>query len=387
MTQPQDPAAEGQRVFNLAREAADRGDYGLAAQLYARLTGHADPNLHIAALLGLADARYRLDDEEGALQAWIVATQGPETSLTWQAWVALAGARVRQGDLVGATRSYREAARRAPPEQQPAIASRLGWLSKEMGDAGTASRYFSRARGGFVPYATWVVIAVTVVVSLWAAFGPFGDQLIDLLALDKERVMAGEYWRLVTVALVHAPDFPVTLLHLGFNMYALYIVGPLVEALYGRLLMVAFYFIAALGGSIGSYLFVPGPSVGASGAIFGFFGLLFVANYVHKPALGRQARALASQIGMLIVINLIFGFTLAGAIDNAAHIGGLISGAWLGFVVAPRAAATVSAMVQGAPEAAARQVRVRYSSVIAVGGTVLLVAIQLVALRVTPFWA
>src|SRR5919106_4288315 len=123
MSQQQVPGAEGQRLLQQAREAAERGEYELAAQLYSRLIGNQDPNLHVAALLGLGDARYRLDDEEGALQSWIVATQAPETPLTWQAWVALAGARVRQGDLAAATRAYREAARRAPPVEQPQIAS------------------------------------------------------------------------------------------------------------------------------------------------------------------------------------------------------------------------------------------------------------------------
>lgn len=386
MTQPQDPSAEARRVFELAREAAERGEYELAAQLYSRLTGHPDPNLHVAGLLGMADARYRLDDEESALQAWIVATQAPETPLTWRAWVALAGARVRQGDLAGATRSYREAARRAPPDEQPAIASRLGWLNKEMGNEGSANRYFSTARGGFTPYATFAIIAVTAAVSLWADFGPFGRQLIETLALDKQRVLAGEYWRLVTVALVHAPTLPIALLHLGFNMYAVYIAGPVVEALYGRVLFVAFYVISAIGGSIASYLFVPGLSVGASGAVFGLFGLLFVSTYIHRPMLGRQARALTSQIGMLIVINLVFGFTLSGAIDNAAHVGGLISGAWLGYVVAPRGAATLSSLWQRVPQAAA-SFRERYANAIALVGTILLVVIQFVALRVTPFWA
>jgi membrane associated rhomboid family serine protease len=386
MTQPQDPSAEGQRVFNLAREAAERGEYALAAQLYSRLTGNPDPNLHVAALLGLADARYRLDDEEGALQAWIVATQGPETPITWQAWVALAGARVRQGDLVGATRSYREAARRAPPDEQPQIASRLGWLNKEMGNTGAAGRYFSRARGAFVPYATWAIVALTAAVSLFIDFSPSAEPLFDLLALDKQKVMAGEYWRLITVALVHSPTFPVALLHLGFNMYALFIVGPIVEALYGRVLFVAFYLIAAIGGSIGSYLFVPGPSVGASGAVFGLFGLLFLSTYIHKPLLGRQARALTSQIGMLIVVNLIFGFTLGGTIDNAAHVGGLVTGAWLGYFVAPRGSATISSLWQRLPQAAA-SARERYSGVIAVGGVALLIAIQVIALNVRPFWA
>jgi membrane associated rhomboid family serine protease len=382
MTQPQDRGAEGQRVFAQAREAAERGEFAHAAQLYSRLIGNPDPDLHVAALLGLADARYRLDDEEGALQSWIVATQGPETPLTWQAWVALAGARVRQGDLTSATRAYREAARRAPAEEQPAIASRLGWLNKEMGNAGAASRYFSRARVGvFTPFMTYAILAVTVIVSLWVDFGPSGNQLGDLLALDKERVIAGEYWRILTVTLVHGG-----VLHLGLNMYALWIVGPLVEALYGRVLFLAFYLLAGAGGSIASYLFFPVTSVGASGAIFGLFGLLFAANYVHKPALGRQARSLTAQIGMLIVINLIFGFALSGTIDNAAHVGGLLCGAWLGLVVAPRGTATLASLWQRVPEAA-RQLRERYAGAIAFAGTVLLVIVQLVALRVTPFWA
>jgi membrane associated rhomboid family serine protease len=382
MAQPQVPGADGSRILEDARAAAERGDYELAAQLYARVTGNQDPDVHVAALLGLADARYRLDDEEGALQSWIVATQGPETSLTWRAWVALAGSRVRQGDLAAATRAYREAARRAPPEEQPQIASRLGWLNKEMGNAGAANRYFGRARTGvFTPYVTYAILAVTVIVSLVVDFAPSGEQLGNSLALDKERVIAGEYWRVLTVALVHGGP-----LHLVLNMYALYIVGPLVELLYGRVLFLAFYLIAAAGGSIASYLFFPFPSVGASGAIFGLFGLLFVANFVHKPALGRQARSLTAQIGMLIVINLVFGFALSGTIDNAAHIGGLLCGGWLGLVVAPRGTATLRSAWQRVPDAA-RNVQERYAKLIAVGGTALIVVIQVIALRTTPFWA
>ena len=151
--------------------------------------------------------------------------------------MALAGARVRQGDLAAATRAYREAARRAPQEEQPQIASRLGWLNKEMGNAGAAQRYFGRARVGvFTPLMTYGILGLTVFVSLFVEFGPTGNQLGNLLALDKERVIAGEYWRLLTVTLVHGG-----LLHLALNMYALWIVGPIVEALYGRARFLAFY--------------------------------------------------------------------------------------------------------------------------------------------------
>src|SRR5918996_3146086 len=111
-----------------ARELAEQGEYEAASAFYGRAVGNPDPEIHVAALLGLADSRYRLDDEEGALQAWLTAAQAPDTSLAWQAWVALAGARVRRGDLAAAARAYREAERRAPPQERPQIATRLGWL-------------------------------------------------------------------------------------------------------------------------------------------------------------------------------------------------------------------------------------------------------------------
>ncbi len=243
-------ASSARQLLENARELAAAGDFEAAVGGYGRLVGHSEPIVHVAALLGLADSRYRLDDEEGALQAWITATQAPETPITWQAWVALAGARVRQGDLAGASRAYREAERRAPAYEQPQIASRLGWLNKEMGRSGTAERYFSRARaaGAFSPVATWAILAVTVAIGLSSLFSEqSGELLFTLLALDKHAVQDGELWRIVTVALVHG-----NLLHLGFNMYALYMVGPLVEALYGRVLFVAFYVLSAAAGSVAS---------------------------------------------------------------------------------------------------------------------------------------
>src|SRR6266480_6490511 len=168
-----DPARDPRNILDAARAAAERGDYHLAGTLYSRLVGSPDPQIHVEGLLGLADARYRLDDEEGALQAWITATQAPDTPLSWQAWVQLAGARVREGDLVAAARAYREAEQRAPYEERAGIASRLGWLNKEMGNPRTAQRYFGRARTGvFTPIATYVIIAVTAIVSLYVLYGP-----------------------------------------------------------------------------------------------------------------------------------------------------------------------------------------------------------------------
>jgi membrane associated rhomboid family serine protease len=368
-----------------AQRAAEQGDYETAAQLYARGVGNPDPQLHVAALLGLADARYRLDDEQGALQAWLSATVAPETPLAWRAWVALAGARVREGDNVGAARAYREAEARAPADERAAIQSRLGWLNKEMGNTGSANRYFGRARGGFTPLMTYSIIALTVAVSLFTMVGGrTGEELLNQLALIKPAVQDGEYWRLLTVALVHDTRTP---LHLLMNMYALFIVGPLAEALYGRALFLAIYLLTALGGSIASYLFVPAPSVGASGAIFGLFGLVFAATFFHKPLLRAQARAITSQIGVLIVINLLIGFGIGSfaRIDNAAHVGGLLVGGWLGFLIAPGGAITLRQLWQRNETSA--EPRSMTGPLLRILGVVALGVVLVGLLLMKPFWA
>ena len=81
--------------------------------------------------------------------------------------------------------------------------------------------------------------------------------------------------------------------------------------------------------------------MGASGAIFGMFGVLAAASWIYHPV-DRYARAIARQIGVLILVNLAFGFASAGMIDNAAHIGGLLGGLWLGAVIPPSRVATMS---------------------------------------------
>ena len=156
--------------------------------------------------------------------------------------------------------------------------------------------------------------------------------------LDKAAVANGEYWRLWTVTLVHG-DW----LHLFFNMYALFLVGPVVERWYGSILFVVFYLVCAAAGSVASYVFGSGQyAVGASGAIFGLFGILLAAGRAHQP-IDRASRGIVQQMGVLIAINLVFGFASGGVIDNAAHIGGLVAGLWLGYFIVPTKVATMSA--------------------------------------------
>jgi membrane associated rhomboid family serine protease len=348
---PLDPATAS-ALLARGDELLAAGEFAAARAAYARLVGMPDAGTTGAALLGAGEALYRLDDEEGARQCWEQATQLPENATTYRAFRQVAAARVRDGDLRGARDAYREAERRAPVADRAEIASRLGWLNKELGDQRAAGRWFSRSRPAEAsPVVTYGIIGITVVIS-FLAFSPGGSDLLAALWLDKQGLAAGEWWRLVTPVLVHGG-----LLHLLFNMYFLYLVGPLVEQLYGPVRFLLLYVLTAAAGSAASYLFGgPAPSVGASGAIFGLCGVLLAVSAVHRPILDRRGRAIMSQIGALVVLNLIIGFgfgaLMDAPIDNSAHIGGLLAGLWLGLVLPPIRATLSSYWQQPAGSAA-----------------------------------
>ena len=133
----------------------------------------------------------------------------------------------------------------------------------------------------------------------------------------REAVVAGEVYRLITAAFLHASIF-----HLLFNLYALYIIGNQVENYIGKFKFLMVYLISAITGNLMSCIFNAGISVGASGAIFGLLGSLLYFGYHFRLYLGS---VLKTQIIPLIILNLCLGF-LDSSIDNAAHIGGLIGG-------------------------------------------------------------
>ena len=334
----------------LAQAAAHmaHADFVDAARLYQRVVGFNDASVTGAAMVGLGEALHRLDDDAAALGQWEAATQLPENDHTYAAWRNVAAARVRAGDLRAALGAYREADRRAPQQDKAEIASRMGWLSKELGDTRASGRYFSRARGDVGFSFALGVIGLTVIVSLLADFVPPEQlDLFAILQLDKVAVAAGELYRLWSVTLVHAPlnQMP---LHLIMNMYALYLAGPIVERLYGRWAFLGMYLVAAAGGSLASFALGTSPdsqlAVGASGAIFGLFGVLIAAQYVHRPMLDRASRGLMGQLVALVILNLIIGFAMEGTVDNWAHIGGLVTGLWLGVLFAPTGVPTLRSM-------------------------------------------
>jgi membrane associated rhomboid family serine protease len=338
--------AEGKRLL-------DSGELDAATRILAPLTGHPDPDLAGEAWLAIGQARYRDDDEPGALAAWqnAAATNG---RVAWQGWRAVAEQQVRDGNLDEAIAAYREADRRAPASERGAIANRIAWLLKETGHDFAARRQFNRARGpyaGYVPWVTWAIIAVNVLVFIagYVVAGTFnlglfggGGGLVDLLAIYAPAVADGEWWRIITSAFVH-----LGLLHIAFNMYALYLFGPILEQMYGHVEYLVLYMLCAAGGSVLTILAAPEQAAaGASGAIFGLFGLAFIVSRRHHVATTRQARTLLNQAGTLLVINLVFTFAIPG-ISWTGHVGGLIVGAVLGFLLPPRQVETLSTMWRG----------------------------------------
>ena len=152
-------------------------------------------------------------------------------------------------------------------------------------------------------------------------------------------VADGEWYRLVTSMFLH-----LGLLHLAFNMYALYLFGPLLEQLYGHIEYLIIYFLCGIGGSVMTILFAPdSAAAGASGAIFGLFGLAFMVSRRRHLLLGPQARAMLSQAGALLLVNLVFTFAIPG-ISWTGHIGGLLIGGLIGLLLAPTNVPTMGGM-------------------------------------------
>jgi membrane associated rhomboid family serine protease len=142
-------------------------------------------------------------------------------------------------------------------------------------------------------------------------------------------IARGQWWRFVTPIFLH-----IGILHLAFNSYALWIVGPQVEKLYGGSRFVILYVLTGIAGVAGSYFHSPRAlSAGASGAIFGLFGVLLVFGIRYRENIPPFfKRAVGTGVLPVIALNLIIGFSIPG-IDNSAHIGGLLAGAALAAIV------------------------------------------------------
>ncbi|HAT4210912.1 TPA: rhomboid family intramembrane serine protease [Clostridium perfringens] len=134
-------------------------------------------------------------------------------------------------------------------------------------------------------------------------------------------IFHGEYYRLVTSMFLHGG-----IVHLLFNMYAIYILGDFIERIYGAKKYLAIYFVSGIVASIFSLYFSPVMGVGASGAIFGLLGAALVFAYNEKDRIGK---ALVTNIIVIILLNVFIGLSMSN-IDISARFGGFIAGAILG---------------------------------------------------------
>jgi membrane associated rhomboid family serine protease len=145
---------------------------------------------------------------------------------------------------------------------------------------------------------------------------------------DKQAYMQGEYWRLLTGTALHAG-----LLHIGLNSFAFYSFARPFESLADRSHLSIVFLLSAVGGSVLTLLLNPvGISIGASGGIVGIIGFLAVYSFKRRQFISPEFRRnLIFNIGFI----LLYGFILSGIVDNYAHIGGLVTGAFYALFAVP----------------------------------------------------
>lgn len=173
-----------------------------------------------------------------------------------------------------------------------------------------------------VPYVSMLFIILNVFVYLLSIVNY--NWIVNTFANYYLYVKQGEFYRLFTSMFVHA-----NIIHLICNMYALFVVGPLIEKYYGKLKFTLIYIGSGIIGSLFSVVLTNNASIGASGAIFGLFGALLYFGYKYRATLDGFLR---SSIIPTLFVNLIIGFVIPG-IDVIGHIGGLVGGLLLSYSV------------------------------------------------------
>jgi membrane associated rhomboid family serine protease len=206
----------------------------------------------------------------------------------------------------------------------------VGMRCPECARQRTRVRTMRSAIAGGDPVLTYALIGINAVVFLGelaggasAGGGSFGGSRLVLDGgLRASDVADGDYWRLVTSGFLHAGLF-----HIFFNMFALWILGTMLEPAIGTVRFGLIYFVSLLAGSFGALIVTPDSyTVGASGAIFGLMGAALVVLR------NRGVNPMESGLGLWIGLNLLLTFTISN-ISIGGHIGGLIGGSLAALVL------------------------------------------------------
>jgi membrane associated rhomboid family serine protease/tetratricopeptide (TPR) repeat protein len=194
-------------------------------------------------------------------------------------------------------------------------------------------QYYEVAPRRYWPFVTFILLAVNFLffaLEKWAGGWDNLPVLLNLGAAYGPYLRRGEYFRLVMPIFLHGGW-----LHILGNSYCLYILGPILERVYGYGRYATIYVAAGMGGALLSMEVSRNVSVGASGAIFGIAGAMLVTGYVHRDVIPRRwGRAFGRGMIPFIALNLALGFSMHG-IDNWGHLGGLAMGALLAFLITP----------------------------------------------------
>ena len=181
------------------------------------------------------------------------------------------------------------------------------------------------------PILSYSLIGITVLVYVlqYVSQSLYGGDLPAALGMKvNDAIKLGEYWRLITPVFLHG-----SLMHIGFNMYALSIMGPGLELRFGRSRFLLLYFLCGFAGNIMSMIMSPFPSLGASTAIFGMIGAQGVFVFQNRDWFPDRGRSALRSIITISAINLVLG--LSPGIDNWGHIGGLVGGVIFTFLAGP----------------------------------------------------
>ena len=178
------------------------------------------------------------------------------------------------------------------------------------------------------PTITNTLVGITILIFLGQLIGEYllgGDYLASLGMKVNDLIVNGQLWRLITPVFLHG-----SIMHVAFNMYALYALGPGLERNYGHSRFLALYLLAGFAGNVISFWFSSAYSLGSSTAIFGLLGAEGIFLYRNKSLFGATAQRALVNVVVIAAINLVIG--LSPGIDNWGHIGGLVAGtafAWL----------------------------------------------------------